>query len=188
MSENDFEVDEVFNEDTKRIEEQPVKEEEEKKEPVVVESKRTMTEEKRQKMLENLKKGRETAKKNRELRKSGKLPPKQATGLSKKMEIKETNVNVVKEITEDLSNATIMNSIESLKQELKELKKQPKTVVDNDEIKQLKEEIAQLRKEAKKNIIKEEVKPPPSNPVPIPQPQNVVHSTYVPNIWSKFTS
>ena len=166
----------------------------EKKEPVVVESKskkRTMTEEKRQKMLENLKKGRETAKKNRELRKTGKIPPKQATGLSKKMEIKETNVNVVKEITEDLSNATIMNSIESLKQELKDLKKQPKAVVDNDEIKQLKEEIALLKKEAKKNTIKEEevVKPVISAPIPIPkpQPQNVVHSTYVPNIWSQFT-
>lgn len=191
------EVKEVFNEDTKRIEEQSVpKEQAEQTETEEIKpKKREMSEERKKQMLENLRKGRETAKRNRELKKQGLLPAKQKT--STKMVIKEEPkpAPVVAPAPNNELNTSILNSLDQLKSELKAMKKLPQSDFQKDEINNLKAEIAELKKASKKNIIKEEdkpksnlVKPPPSQPINIPQqiPQPVVYSTYSNSIWDKF--
>ena len=189
------EVKEVFNEDTKRLEEQSVPKEEPTEE--IKPKKREMSEERKKQMLENLRKGRETAKRNRELKKQGLLPAKQKT--STKMVIKEEpkTAPVVASPNNEL-NTSILNSLDQLKTELKQMRKMPQSDFQKEEINNLKAEIAELKKASKKNIIKEEdkpksqaqadIKPPPSQPINIPQqiPQPVVYSTYAGSVWDRF--
>jgi hypothetical protein len=146
-----------------------------------------MSEERKKQMLENLRKGRETAKRNRELKKQGKSTPAPKPK-KKPMEIRSVNENITKELNTDTSNVSILNSIESLKKELAEMRKMPKSDFQKEEIEELKKEIAEL-KQAKKELkkmdtIKEEIKPPASNPIPVPQPQ--VYSTYSGSVWNQF--
>jgi len=183
--------------DKEVVEAPPVVEEPVEEPPVeapVKPKRRPMTEERKAQMLENLRKGRETAKKNRELKKQGVEPPPKKPK-AKKMEIKEDIVNtqVQAELNTDLSNVSIMNSIESLKKEIADLKKMPKTDFQSEEIKALKEELKELKssnkkqKEALKEPVKELVadKPPISKPINIPQPPAAI-STYIPSVWSQF--
>jgi len=173
------ETKEVFDEETKRLTEEPVVKE-------VKPKKRPMTAERKAQMLENLKKGREIAARNRQLKKEGKTPPPPKKAPKKKVEFKETNDDVQTELNSDLSNLTIINSLEALKKELAELKAQPKQERDNDEIKALREEIKSLKQASKKEEVKKELpKEPVSAPVDIPKPPTA-YSTYVPNVWAQF--
>ena len=173
------ETKEVFDEETKRLTEEPVVKE-------VKPKKRPMTAERKAQMLENLKKGREIAARNRQLKKEGKTPPPPKKAPKKKVEFKETNDDVQTELNSDLSNLTIINSLEALKKELAELKAQPKQERDDDEIKALREEIKSLKQQNKIQEIKKELpKEPVSAPVDIPKPPTA-YSTYVPNVWAQF--
>jgi cell shape-determining protein MreC len=177
------ETKEVFDEETKRLTEEPVEE------PVVKEvkpKKRPMTAERKAQMLENLKKGREIAARNRQLKKEGKTPPPPKKAPKKKVEFKETNEDVQTELNSDLSNLTIINSLDALKKELAELKSMPKQERDDSEIKALRDEIQALKQQNKIQEIKKALPVEPvSAPVDIPKPQPA-YSTYVPNIWSQF--
>ncbi len=174
------ETKEVFDEETKRLTEEPVAKE-------VKPKKRPMTAERKAQMLENLKKGREIAARNRQLKKEGKTPPPPKKAPKKKVEFKETNEDVQTELNSDLSNLTIINSLEALKKELAELKSMPKQSRDDEEIKALRDEIKSLKQASKKEEVKKELpKEPVSAPVDIPKPQPQAYSTYVPNVWAQF--
>lgn len=172
----------------KAVETKEVFDEEPKEEPVkeVKPKKRPMTAERKAQMLENLKKGREVAARNRQLKKEGKTPPPPKKAPKKKVEFKETNEDVQTELNSDLSNLTIINSLDALKRELAELKSMPKQSRDDEEIKALRDEIKSLKQSSKKEEEKKELpKEPVSAPVDIPkQPQ--AYSTYVPNVWAQF--
>ena len=164
--------------------------------------KKEMSAERRQKLLEQLKKGRETAKKNRLAKKNknseDSVDSEDKGAKGAKVEVSNENVKIIeKPKTEKQKEETIKNTwsihddINELKYQLRELrgmmnktKKEEKVEAKIEKIIEKKETIEEKQNSSHSTHSTHNPKPPPSKPIPIPQPpQRVVKSLFKKAMW-----
>ena len=189
----DADVFEPHNDETPLIKDQPKPKR----------ARKPMSEEKKAKMLEVLRLGRiKAADKRKELSelkkaKAAEEAEKNEAVLTKYRKKKATVAEASpaeKTIQKPQENNEPTSELETMKQEMAELRKQLKGQKDKEEKAQLKKELEQLKNELKQEVKSTPVEPKKpeqqlpqkavSAPVPIPQtPKRNVYSTYTGNIW-----